>query len=285
MKFTSITMSGGDVYRLTKREKEWVAASNDKPAALLCIRYALVYARRQPAWLLDECLPDMEYTSQINDNLRLGFDKTSKVFESRMTDPAWYPDSGALPLIQLATMPDGRPCGLVVQRKSRFDNGLGRPDFWMTFTTDADGKVAGMNSGFLPSPLELQCSGLFPGIPAALLAREKAHEPSVLPAGVPLRFLYVHLKDDPVWLTSAGVAKEALRFFNMASFEIYPLELDHSQLDNARWLFNKGVRALPHLHVMYGDEDILRLDGPFDRERLMNEWPVPKDLVSLPGSA
>jgi hypothetical protein len=278
-------MSGGDVYRLTKREKEWVAASNDKPAALLCIRYALVYARRQPAWLLDECLPDMEYTSQINDNLRLGFDKTSKVFESRMTDPAWYPDSGALPLIQLATMPDGRPCGLVVQRKSRFDNGLGRPDFWMTFTTDADGKVAGMNSGFLPSPLELQCSGLFPGIPAALLAREKAHEPSVLPAGVPLRFLYVHLKDDPVWLTSAGVAKEALRFFNMASFEIYPLELDHSQLDNARWLFNKGVRALPHLHVMYGDEDILRLDGPFDRERLMNEWPVPKDLVSLPGSA
>jgi hypothetical protein len=75
-------------YRLSKREKEWVAASNERPAALLCIRYAPVYARRQLEWLLKECLPGVEYTSQVVDNLHLDFDKVREVFERRMSDPA-----------------------------------------------------------------------------------------------------------------------------------------------------------------------------------------------------
>jgi hypothetical protein len=264
-------ISDGNRYRLSKQEREWVAAARDISAALLCIRYALVYARHQPEWLLEECTHEVEYRSQIVDNVHLGLDAVSQVFEERMSDPAWYPESGALPLIELATLPDGCPCGVLVRRQGRFDAGLGRPDFWMAFRCNAAGKVAGMQSGFMPSPLDLRRSGIFPGIPAAKLRREKQHEPSVFPAGVPLRFLYVHRKDDPDWLPSAEAAREAVRFFNMARLEIYPLELDLSQIDDARWLFNKGVRALPHLHIVYEGEDVLRLDGPFDRERLMNE--------------
>lgn len=271
MRDDTAALADGTVYRLTEREQAWVAASQDRAAALLCIRYALVYARRRPAWLMEVCLPEVVYTSQIIDNRHLGREQIGGIFERRMTDPVWYPESGALPLIELAAMPDGRPCGLLMQRKSRFDSGPGRPDFWMTFTPDAAGRVTAMHSGFLPSPLDLQRSGLYPGIPEERLSLELAHTPDILPAGVPLRFLFVHRRDDPEWLASAETAREAMRFFNMASFEIYPLELDSSGMEDDRWLFNKGVRKLPHLHIVYGSEDVLRLDGPFDRDRLMPE--------------
>ena len=174
------------------------------------------------------------------------------------------------------TMPDGRPCGLLVQRKGLFDSGLGRPVFWMSFTCDEAGKAAGMLSGFQPSPLDLSRSGLFPGIPAKRLASEKAHEPAVLPAGVPLRFIYAYRKDDPEWPASAEAAREAMRFFNMANLELFPIDLDLSNFEEVRMLFRKGVLALPHLHILYDDGDgsrmdVLSLDGPFDLERLMPE--------------
>lgn len=278
MNCSTIKAADGSSYRLSKREKEWLTASSDKPAALLCIRYALVYTRRDPKWLLDECSQDVKYSTQIVDTVHSGLDKVREIYESRVVDHAWYPASGYLPLIELDTMPDGRPCGVLFQPRGRFDNGIGRPYFWMTFVCGADGKAVNMYSGCFPSSLTLKGSGIFPGIPAARLKKEKARKPDVLPAGVPLRILYIHNRHDPDWLKSAEAVKDVLPFFNMSRLDIVPIDYDTEVEADAVWLLNQEILALPHLHIISCGESIVQLDGPFIRDRLMNEiylrfWP------------
>ena len=278
MSCSTIKAADGSSYRLSKREKEWLNASSDKPAALLCIRYALVYTKRDPKWLMDECSQEVEYRTQIVDTVHLGLDEVRELYENRVTDPDWYSSSGYLPLIELATMPDGRPCGMVFPPRGRFDSGLGRPYFWMTFVSGTDGKAVSMYSGCFPSSLTLDGSGIFPGISAAELKKGKSLKPSLIPAGVPLRLLYIHNRHDPGWLKSAEAVKDVLPFFNMSRLDLVPTDYDPAVEADAAWLIGQGILALPHLHIISCGESILQLDGPFDRDRLMNEiylrfWP------------
>lgn len=267
-----ISNTKGLVYELTKKERSWVKSFGDKAAeALLCIRYALVYTRREPSWLVEQCRSDVEYTTNVVANFHGGFDEVRRVFEERMIDPHWYPPSGNLPFVEMARLPDGRPCGVVVQRRGRYDTGLGRPDFWMTFRSDGAGRCAGLHSGCLPSSLTLDRSGIFPGVAAVRIKHEKARKPESLPAGVPLQFLFVHDRNADDWIASAKAAQDALVYFNMASFELLPLDINTADESHAAWLLKKGVLALPHLQITTRSEVVLHLDGPFNLEQVMHE--------------
>lgn len=271
MIYSTIKTLDGCTYRLSKREKEWLNASKDIDAALACIRYALLYARKETKWLLDGCSPDVEYRSQIVDNVHIGLDEVRQIFSDRLSDPNYFPETGNIPLIELARMPDGCPCGVLHQRRGRFDNGIGRPYFWMIFANNAEGKIIRMMSGYHPSSLSLEPSGVFPGINPTRFRQENEKKPAALPAGVPLQFLFVYSKHANNWLSSAEAAKEALHYFNLATFETIQLNLDPTKASDFAWLYERSIFTLPHLHILSRGENVLRLDGPFDNEQLMQE--------------
>ncbi len=269
MKITSII---GTAYRLRKREVEWCASVNSRRMeALACIRYALVYAHRHSGWFLGVCRPDVDYTTQLVNKHHKGVEEVKAVLERRVADPDLSAESDNRPFFELARMPDGMPCVLMHQRTSRYDIGIGRPAFWTCFQCDDSGMVRSIRSGALPSPVDLDRSGLFPGVPADVLRRQKKRKPEVLPAGVPLTFIYLHAKEDKDWAASAAAVKDVMGFFPLATLEVIPLALDTTDEKDVVWLNKKGVQALPHLHVRCYEDDVIHLDGPFDRDRLMQE--------------
>ena len=155
-------------YEPTPEEAGFIKGSKNPNLARACVAFAAAYNRLDIARLAGNLAEDVVYGSQeALDDLTgksevLGY--ISDKFETVRT--------GGLECrvrAELATEPvDGDPCVLLHQRNSKYQEGLGDPVAYANLVNNDAGQIRQITLvSLVPSPVDCDRTGLFPGVPPA----------------------------------------------------------------------------------------------------------------------
>lgn len=172
--------------------------------------------------------------------------------------------------IELAQMPDGTPCGLMIWRDAASDQGLGRPYFWITSTCNVDGMITSISSGFYPSVLSVKRSGIYPGMSPKKLQQLATFRQERLPREQPLFFMLIGYPFSEELEEAEKIVSNALSEFPGSTLAIYN-NIDPKDPQVLGQFYRRGINSVPYLIINLNDDQIFRLDGPFDGNTLAKE--------------
>ena len=271
MAHISLTTQSGLAYRLSHHEAAWLSQFSNQDVALHCIRYALAINSLDAGWLVEHLDDDVVYTTSIVDDFLVrGKDAVLSFFSNRISTVRAWRHSKPL-RVELARNPaDGSPCCLHYQRDNEYSSGLGALHYWLSIQS-ANGSIRLMDTGIEPSADTMQASTIFPGISRSRIAREQRQRPQKVPYGLPLLFEFHIVEGDMSWLE----AGQEIRHWTGRTFPHTEYRLTSHRPpsdDMRRWLYMKGLPALPCLEVSTRGMTILRIAGPDFNDSLLSAF-------------
>ncbi|NVN97336.1 hypothetical protein HXX01_03855 [Candidatus Nomurabacteria bacterium] len=270
---TTIHTSTGKLYNLSRAELTWVAGFGKKSSdALICIHHALVYSLHDEEWLTDVIVDHAEYWKQSNE-LIFKYSQSITGYCKSSIKQCLTEDTKNSAIIELGHMHDGTPCCLLVWRNGDLDYGLGQPYYWITFSCNTDKMVISMKSGFFPSVLSVNRSGIYPGLSFEKLKQLAAFRQGKLPREQPYYFMLIGFPFSKDLEEAEKIVSAALSEFPESSLGIYN-QMDSDDTKIHGQFYHRCINSIPHLMICLNDKQIFRLDGPFSSETLSKELDI-----------
>jgi hypothetical protein len=157
-------------------ETAFATRSNDPVEARLCIAYARATNLLDPRPIDSLLADDVRYESQSVLDAICGRAEVGDYISGKL-ETIRQCGEDCLVRLELATQQDGAPCLIVHQRESAYGQaGLGRRVGTVLLDANESGQIqAILLATISPRPEECTPTGIFPGISAAELARERDH--------------------------------------------------------------------------------------------------------------
>jgi hypothetical protein len=256
----------------------FIEQSGDPVRARLCAAYARTVNLLDPRFLEELLAEDVTYESQEVLEVLRGRATVADYIKGKL-ETVRQGGQGCLARAELAREPGGAPCVLVHQRNSACGRpGLGRPVGTVLLEPDRAGKAKTIFLATIaPTPGECTPTGIFPGLTAQEIARDRGYLGTQLdPAAASLVVILCASRDDSI----VAKAEEAARYLGITS--VYATTLGFGKArgakanpERAQRLVQEACRrhegGCPAVLVFDGDEVVRGITGYRTAESLYAE--------------
>lgn len=241
------------------RLSEFIVNSTYPGLAKACVAFATACNRLDPSYI-EECLAEEAiYGSQETVEDLTGKAVISEYIQAKF-DTIREGGLACRVRAELVLDPiDRKPCVLLYQRTSNYEEGLGKIAGYVELKIDSAGRISNV---FLvsvaPSPRECTTTGLFPGLTADQTARDRKAPRLLIPKDAPLILRLFVLPDVPLCAEMERSVKAVCDKRSKWRTVTIPVDPDpHASLGLDRYV----VVGFPTLIVEHDGDEVCRMEG------------------------